>query len=144
MPHEDGKPRELRTGSNFPEDQADKGISELLHIMVKILPSMFIDLLYLECVLELSINEIAFSLNIEESTVISQLDCVHRVLLMDLAREGISNMPSTDDLLHNPQLQQAVSDVMDEECERIEAELAVNPVTISPEFDRRMREFINS
>jgi hypothetical protein len=126
----------------LPEDQADKGISELLHIMVKILPSEFSDLLYLKCVLGLSINEIALSFNIAETTVTSQLDCVQRVLLDDLLREGIT--PDKESFLHCPQLQQALSDVMDEEYERIEAELAANPFPISPEFDRRMRELINS
>jgi len=46
--------------------------------------------------------------------------------------------------LHSPLFRQALFDVQNEECERLEAELALEPVHISPAFDRRMQRLIRA
>jgi len=47
-------------------------------------------------------------------------------------------------LLHSPQFKQALFDVQNEECERLEAELALEPVHVSPVFERRMQRLIRA
>jgi len=49
-----------------------------------------------------------------------------------------------EQLLHSPQFRQALFDVQNEECERLEAELALEPVRLSPAFERRMQRLIRA
>jgi len=49
-----------------------------------------------------------------------------------------------EQLLRSPQFKQALFDVQNEECERLEAELALEPIHVSPAFERRMQRLIRA
>jgi len=49
-----------------------------------------------------------------------------------------------EQLLRSQQFKQALFDVQNEECERLEAELALHPVHVSPEFEQKMERLIRA
>ena len=127
-----------------PKDQAADKVNELLVAKLKQLPLQQFDMLYLMGVHGLSEEDMAPLLAMTELAVVIELDSVWHILSSTLPREVLSIAPDKDDFLYSPQLARALSDVMAEKLDRIDAELAANPVAFSPGFERRMMEFINT
>jgi len=136
-------------GKGKKESQATNRTYEKFLEKLRHIPSVLVDTLYLACVLELSVETIAYSFDKPELAAKYDLVIALRSMDRTLPRRKRQGNLSRDELLRspllrNPHLIQALNQMKEEERAEIDASLAADPhpYTLSPSRDKKIRELL--
>jgi len=134
-------------GKEAKDKQAANRMYEKFLAKLRQSPPIFVDTLYLACVLELSVEVIASSFNKTECAAENDLAIALHIMDRTLPWRKRQINPSRDKLLRspllrNPQLIQALNQLKEEELAAIDASLEDNPCVDSLRSDKILRELL--